>query len=783
MNNPPKVDYGLFRAMMSGSPENPETQEDRKRMNAKKIELNESGLSVRFTVSEEGTVDLERFAPALCAVQGKPSAEESAVNPAVSDPAFENPSVTDPPVSDPAFEKPPVTDPPESGQSAEEAPDRLLAAPIIELQITGTSTRGLHGYKHNSSGASLDLKYVRHEILREDAGCELVIFLKSGYGLEAAYHMRFFRGVPVVRVYTELKNTGSDPLPLEYISSFIFQNLCGGGQLPYYEKTDVYVPRNSWYCEARWQKEDIEQLNLSRMVVDGFNCAGFGANRFCYSGVSSWSSVEYLPMGLVHDRETDETCCFQVESSGQWLIEYDTVPGARLALALSGPTEQEHGWWLSLKPGQSFTTVPAAFGVVKGGTDEALGALTRYRRRIRRPNKDDEALHVVFNDYMNCLMGDPTEENELAIIDRAAEMGCEYYCMDAGWYDKGFWWDRVGEWKESPERFPNGLKSVCDYVRSKGMIMGLWVEIESMGVKCGLAKTLPDNWFICRHGRRHIDNGRYLLDFRNPQVRTYCRDVLERLIADYGVGYFKIDYNVTMGCGSDLNTDSCSGAILDHCRALHAWYEDIFRAHPGLVIEHCGSGAQRMDYGMLSLLSLQSTSDQTDSIYNSYIASVIASGVTPEQGGMWVYPYEDDREHVIYNMVNGLLLRPYMSGMVWKLGEECMDLLKEGVSLYKKIRSDVRQALPFFPLGFNSIRDEVLAYGLRSEDHAFLSVFTPKTDTAVIPLAFKGKKTGSVRVLYPSAADCEYHVKDNILTVKMPQAKAARLFELTLENR
>ena len=45
---------------------------------------------------------------------------------------------------------------------------------------------------------------------------------------------------------------------------------------------------------------------------------------------------------------------------------------------------------------------------------------------------------------------------------------------------------------------------------------------------------------------------------------------------------------------------------------------------------------------------------------------------------MWVYPYKDEREHVIYNMVNGLLLRPYMSGMVWDMGEESLELMREG---------------------------------------------------------------------------------------------------------
>ena len=117
----------------------------------------------------------------------------------------------------------------------------------------------------------------------------------------------------------------------------------------------------------------------------------------------------------------------------------------------------------------------AGFGVAAGGVNEAIAELTEYRRKIRRQNEDDEKLNIVFNDYMNCLMGDPTEEKEKAIIDKAAAMGCEYYCLDCGWYDKGAWWDRVGEWKESPERFPNTLKAVCDYVKEKGMVMGLWV--------------------------------------------------------------------------------------------------------------------------------------------------------------------------------------------------------------------------------------------------------------------------------------------------------------------
>ena len=100
--------------------------------------------------------------------------------------------------------------------------------------------------------------------------------------------------------------------------------------------------------------------------------------------------------------------------------------------------------------------------------------------------------------------------------------------------------------------------------------------------------------------------------------------------------------------------------------------------------------------------------------------------------------YKDEREHVIYNMVNGLLLRPYMSGMVWDMGEESLELMREGISLYKEIRDDVKKGVPVFPLGFTDTRDDVLAYAIKTESKTYLAVFTPKTDKAEIPLAAAG---------------------------------------------
>lgn len=651
-------------------------------------------------------------------------------------------------------------------------------ASLMEVHIIGESTINMHAYKHNFTASSRDLKYVGREEYVNNFGKKLEITMESANGLQAVYHMQFFHDLNVVRTWAVLTNVGQEDLGIEYVSSFVYCGIAKNGEKPFYEKTDVYIPYNSWCCEAQWQKRDIEEIGLSRMNIDGYNNPGYGNNRFHYGSTGSWSSCEYLPMGFARDRETGEIYFWEIEHSGAWNAEYGTTEGRRIYVALSGPTEQEDSWFKNLKPGMSFTTVPAAFGVVEGDETEATAEITKYRRVIRRPNQDDEKLNVVFNDYMNCLFGDPTEDNQIPTIDKAAALGCEYYCMDCGWYDKGIWWDKVGEWIESPERFPHGLKRIYDYARSKGLKMGMWLEIEVMGVACELSQKLPDDWFFCRHGKRHIDNKRYLLDFRNPEVRKYCRDVIDRLIRDYGCEFFKVDYNVTTYTGSDINSDSFGDAMLEHYRCLYDWWKDIYETYPNLVVEACSSGAQRMDYGILSLASLQSTSDQTDYIYNSYIAANVATAVTPEQGGMWVYPYVDEAEHVIYNCVNGMLLRPYVSGLVWNMSQENLDLLAEGIAVYKDIRNDLKQSTPFFPLGLGYIKDDALAYGVQSIKTAYLSVFGVRTTEVKIPLDKVKKPVKSVKVLYPKAVNCEFELKDNVLTVKLPQEKCARFFQL-----
>ena len=466
---------------------------------------------------------------------------------------------------------------------------------------------------------------------------------------------------------------------------------------------------------------------------------------FEVTNTGNWSTKQHLPFGYIENQETHSALFFEIEHNGSWHYEISDQNG-HYTLNVSGPTEVQSHWSKDLRPGESFTSVPAAVGVCSGHFSEAVRELTRYRRRIRRPNQDNEKLPVIFNDYMNCLFGDPTTEREIPMIDAAAEAGCEYYVIDCGWYSAGPWWNNVGEWKESRERFPEGLRSLTDYIRSRGMIPGLWLELEVMGIECELAKKLPDDWFFVRHGKRVYDRSRFQLDFRNPEVRKYADEIVDRLVLEYGAGYIKMDYNIEPGIGTDYCADSAGDGLLSHERAYLSWLDSVFSRYPDLVIENCGSGGLRMDYALLSRMSIQSTSDQEDYREYATIAANAAIGVTPEQAAVWSYPmnYRDPSgtpfpvpEEVIFNMINAMLLRIHQSGHLMELPKESVDLVKDGIRVYKSIRGEIREGLPFWPLGPARNMDRVLASGLEFPDHAYLAVW--KRDGGPRP----GAKTGA----------------------------------------
>lgn len=663
------------------------------------------------------------------------------------------------------------------------AVEKLLKwARLVEVQASGFDHDDHHGKKYTGTSPGGALRYVSHRHSVTEVGPKLEI-VQDGGGLRATSHIQFMGDLPAFRSWTVLENVGAESVMIEYVSTFALAGLSRGTEQTWSESMRLHFPDNTWGAECQWRSGRLQDFGFHQIYEKG-NGFGFSVNRIAVSNMGTWSTLGHLPIGALENIAAGYTMFWQIEHNGSWHWEISDI-AHELYLQISGPTYREGHWSKNLTPGQSFQSVSATFGRTQGDITDAIRVLTQVRRMIRRPHRDTEALPVIFNDYMNCLMGEPTSERLWPVIDRAAEIGSEYFVIDAGWYAdiNKDWWATVGEWQESASRFPEGLAKVTSYIRERGMIPGLWLEIEVIGVQCSLAQSCPDDWFFQRAGRRLIDHGRYQLDFRNPAVREHATGIVDRLVRDYGIGYIKMDYNINAGPGTDVEADSPGEGLIQHNRAYIQWVESILDRHEGLVIENCSSGGLRMDYANLALKSIQSTSDQMDYRLTAIIAAASASAVTPEQAAVWTYPLKDSSEEAtVFNMINALLFRVHQSGRIHETTERNVALVKSGIAVYKDLRKHIPQGLPFWPLGIPRFGDSWASYGFRHDDVYYVAVWRLNGDKDIVQLPLPGGcgVVADVDLIYPTdiATEWKYSADVHALQVVLLQPFMARLFRV-----
>ncbi|MNI72548.1 hypothetical protein D3C73_1284980 [compost metagenome] len=161
---------------------------------------------------------------------------------------------------------------------------------------------------------------------------------------------------------------------------------------------------------------------------------------------------------------------------------------------------------------------------------------------------------------------------------------------------------------------------------------------------------------------------------------------------------------------------------------------------------------------------------------------------------MWSYPLrEGDDEEVVFNMVNALLLRVHQSGHLAELSPRRRELVKEALDYYKKIRTDIPEALPFWPLGLPTAQNDWVSLGLRKDDHIYLAVWRvkdsiPENDgrsaRKTLPLQFLKGKTLDIQCAYPQnfASDYTWTAALGELEVVLPASKTARLYEIIVKE-
>lgn len=590
------------------------------------------------------------------------------------------------------------------------------------------------------------------------------------------------------RIQYTVKNTSNEKITLEHFSSGYFEDI-GGGLLPWYDerKFKLHICYFTWQGEAQWREVSLSDMGLYHASNHG------DVNAIRLRSIGNQSTAVYFPQIFIEDTEHNKTYFFNIETTGNWFIEVSRHTDNTIRIDLNSAFYNNDNWYLNLESGEEYTASACVYGIVDGGFEEAAAAMTDYRRATAKAKLD--VPYACFNDYMNCFWGMPTDEKLIPLIDKAAEVGCEVFCIDAGWQSriKGDW-----EWKDN--LFGEyGFSGIIKYIADKGMKPGVWLELNSITKDSEVYKSLND----CMLKRNGVETGSAdmcQIDFRQPKVIEHMTKVFDRLY-EKGVRFIKNDYNQTCGIGFD--GDKCTGEeIRENSIAFVDFINSIMGKYPDLIIENCASGSMRTDDFMMRNFHLVSVSDQEYYDYNPSILAGMAACVQPEKCGSWSYPYPQlygDRlekvvdtvktgadyssEETVFNMINSMLGMMYLSGHIELADEENTNLISEAVKVYKEKRKFITKAYPIYPSGrFGIGKKGFYSYGLadKGNNKILLAVYriNSSEDTEVFDLRKYAGKNADVKVVYPYDFETEFTYENGKLAVKLDTPCSARLFEI-----
>jgi len=171
----------------------------------------------------------------------------------------------------------------------------------------------------------------------------------------------------------------------------------------------------------------------------------------------------------------------------------------------------------------------------------------------------------------------------------------DHWWIDAGWYavpPEATDWTWTGTWKPDPTRYPQGFRPVTAAARAKGMKSIIWHEPERVRPNTDLYNTYPQ-WLL----GPGPDGDARLLNLGNPAAWRWAVEHFAGLIRAGGIDVFRNDFNIEpLAYWNTADAPNRRGSTqIRYVTGFLAFWDELLRRHPHLLIDTCASGGRRLD--------------------------------------------------------------------------------------------------------------------------------------------------------------------------------------------
>jgi len=414
-------------------------------------------------------------------------------------------------------------------------------------------------WKTERKSKKLDARRVEHAVSWTDPDTGLMV---RCVGIE-------YKDFPTVEWTLHFNNTGSSDTPIladiRALDTHLERNLEGEFAL-HHHKGSPCLPSD--YEPFRTA---LEPSSNKRITTSGGRSSNSDLPYF---------NIEWPGEGLI----------MVIGWPGQWAAEFtrDEVNGLRVRAG----QELTH---FKLHPGEEVRSPLIVMQFWKGDRVRAQNIWRRWMLEHNLPKPFGKPVVPQMAGCSSHQFGEmihANEENQKFFVDRYLEEGLklDYWWMDAGWYPNESGWPNTGTWEVDTERFPGGLRAITDHAHAKGVKSIVWFEPE---------RVTPGTWLYENHPEWLLgpDGEQKLLNLGDPNARKWLTEHVDKLIVEQGIDLYRNDFNIDpLPYWRANDTPDRQGITeIAYVAGFLAYWDELRRRHPNMLIDTCASGGRRND--------------------------------------------------------------------------------------------------------------------------------------------------------------------------------------------
>lgn len=549
------------------------------------------------------------------------------------------------------------------------------------------------------------------ETISDETSETLIIKLNDMYyPLEIKLFYRVYNDSSMFDRWSSIVNKGNQTVTLESMMSACFQ-------LP-----PATSPYRLSTLSGRWGKEAMigrEKITQGKKVLES------------RTGLSGHFAMPFFALDSGDATEKNGNVRFgTLQWSGNWKIAVDH-DGYEHTSVCGGINDFDFSW--KIAPGNNFQSPVFSAGY----TTKGFGGMTRIihnhlRRHIEPENMRGIPFPLICNTYAAFNSGpDMNEDNVMALITAAADIGIELFVMDAGWQKS------LGEWSAHPEKFSRGIARISKYTHSRGMKFGVWVELESVDLNSEICLRHPD-WIMNYPGQpldpALIDGStteRALLNLAREDICEYIFESMDKLISENSLDYLKLDMNryFTSPGWSDAPEEGDKSIWVKYVQNLYSIFERIRSKYPDLIMENCAAGNGRADWGINRLFARVNRSDNQDSLDILKLHEGFSYLHLPKSagGGCHISDYAGHINArnipIQFQAFAGMLGSLAIGKKLHELSDTEREELKAYAELYKNIRQTVHNGEFYRLISHYEQPSAAFEYVSRDKNEALIFIF------------------------------------------------------------